>query len=271
MEFKINEYTVPESIEFNFEELKQAVQERVAFYSDLVYTESEIREAKADRARLRKVIEAIDSQRKQVKADLLAPYTALEAKLDEIKALVQEPIAMIDSQIKAYEESQKETKGENIKQEWAKRGDLFDLFVIWNAKWLNATYSMKKIEDEMDEAILKFEEGLTTLEKLDEYTFEAVEVFKNTLDLGAAMVMVNELKEKAKRKAEYEAKRQELQQEQQAEIDARRQERVSHETESWPEESKRSWIRFEAFLSVEEAMELNRYFKERGIEIRKGE
>ena len=139
MELKIQEYTVPESIDFNYEQLKQDVAERVAFYKDLVYTDDQIKEAKADRARLRKVIDAIDNQRKQVKADLLQPYTQLEQKLDEIKALIQEPINMIDNQVKAYEELQKQTKQDSIYQGWQNLGSPFSLETIWNPKWLNTT------------------------------------------------------------------------------------------------------------------------------------
>lgn len=260
MEFKIQEYRVPESIDFNYDELKTAIQEKVAFYKDLVYTDEQMREAKADRARLRKVIDAIDVQRKQVKADLLQPYTALEQKLDEIKGIIQEPINMIDNQVKAFEELQKQTKTESIKQGWTNKGNVFDINLIWNPKWLNSTYSMKKITEEMDAAIEMYRSSMQTLQSLPEYSFEAVEHYKKTLDLGAAMVHVNDLKEQAKRKAEYEAKV-----------------HICREIEppkpplptTAPEEMK--WITFTALLTYRQAQELEKFFKMRYIEFRKGE
>lgn len=275
MELRINDYQVPESIEFNFDELKNEVAERVAFYKDLVYTDAQMKEAKADRARLRKVIDAIDAQRKKVKSDLLQPYTALETKLNEIKALIQEPIDMIDNQVKAYEELQKQTKTDSIHQGWINKGGPVDLSLIWNPKWLNSTYSMKKIGEEMDAAIENYNNGMTTLEQLTEYQFEAIEVFKATLDLGAAMVRANELKEQTKRKAEYEAEKERLRMKEQAETT------VDWKTDSdplaepsqvtWPEETKRTWIKFEAYMSVEEALALRDFFLGNNIEFRKGE
>lgn len=279
MEFRIQEYKVPEQIDFNYEELRNEIQERVAFYKDLVYTDAQMREAKADRARLRKVIDAIDAQRKKVKSDLLQPYTALETKLNEIKALIQEPIDMIDNQVKAYEELQKETKTESIHQGWTNKGGPFGIDLIWNPKWLNTTYSMKKIGEEMDAAIETYNNGMTTLEQLTEYQFEAIEVFKATLDLGAAMVRANELKEQAKRKAEYEAERERLRMKEQTEphVDWKAacdplyeknlpgcEEEIKEERQE--ESEPRFWVKFECCVSEREARWLREFFETNGIE-----
>ena len=270
MNLKINDYQVPQEITFNFDELKNEVAERVNYYKDLVYTDDQIKEAKADRAKLRKVIEAIDSQRKQVKADLLQPYTALEQKLDEIKAIIQEPIDMIDNQVKAFEELQKQTKTESIKQTWENLAGPFDLMTIWNTKWLNTTYSMKKITDEMHEAIDKYNSGMETLDKLEEYSYEAIERFRQTLDLGQAMVLVNDLKEQAKRKAEYEARKAAVEDEPEHICKAH----LAHSIEppipqTAPEEMK--WITFTAHMTYRQVLELEKFFRMQGIEFRKGE
>lgn len=281
MELKIKEYQIPSEISGNFDELKAEVAERVAYYKDLVYTDEQMKEAKADRARLRKLIDAIDAQRKQVKADLLAPYNALESKLNEIKALVQEPINMIDNQVKAYEELQKETKTESIKQTFANKGCPFDPVLIWNQKWLNTTYSMKKIGEEIDAAMEKYNADMKTLEALPEYSFEAIEAYKNTMDLGQAMVYANELKEQAKRKAEYEAMKKEAERSGLPLLDPEKfsspLDDVPRETEqikfiqepTCPEQTDRMWIRFEAYMSVPEAVALKNFFEMNHIEFRK--
>lgn len=273
MELRINDYQVTPEITFNFDEIKAEISDRVSFYKDLVYTDDEIKQAKADRARLRKLIDAIDSQRKQVKADILAPYDELEKKLNEIKALIQEPINMIDNQVKAYEELQKQTKTDSIHQGWINKGGPVDISLIWNPKWLNSTYSMKKISEEMDAAIEKFENGMVTLEQLTEYQFEAIEVFKATLDLGAAMVRANELKEQAKRKAEYEAQKKAEAEYQNSPQTCEQPIKQPAEPPqvTWPEETEREWVTFTAFMSVPEALELKRFFDERNIEFKKGE
>lgn len=275
MELKVNEYQVTPEITFNYDELKAEISERVSYYKDLVYTDAEMKQAKADRAQLRKFVEAIDARRKEIKAEVMAPYTALEAKLDEIKAIVQEPINMIDEQIKSFEELQKKTKTESILQGWINKVGPVDISLIWNPKWLNTTYSMKKISEEMDAAIENYNNGMTMLEQLTEYQFEAIEVFKATLDLGAAMVRANELKEQAKRKAEYEAEQERLRMKEQAEphVDWKAESDPLEEPSqvTWPEETKRTWIKFEALMSVEEALALRDFFLANNIEFRKGE
>lgn len=69
MEFKITTdlSNVPEKIEFNFEELKSEISERLTYYKNLVVTEDKIKEAKSDKATLNKLIKAIDERRKEIK------------------------------------------------------------------------------------------------------------------------------------------------------------------------------------------------------------
>ena len=50
MELKMHEYQLPEKILFNYEELKRELTEKVSHYETLVYTDDQIKEAKADKA-----------------------------------------------------------------------------------------------------------------------------------------------------------------------------------------------------------------------------
>ena len=91
------------SIEWNHEEIKKEIAEKVEYYKNLVYTDNQIKEAKADRAALNKFVKALEDKRKEVKKQCLAPYEDFEANMKEIIAVVNEPIALIDSQIKDHE------------------------------------------------------------------------------------------------------------------------------------------------------------------------
>ena len=261
LELHIEEYQVLPEIKFNFDELKTAVAEKMSYYTDLVYTDEQIKEAKADRAQLRKFVDAIDAKRKEVKADCLKPYTALEEKLDEIKALVQEPINKIDAQVKEYEELQKKTKAESIQKTMENKGVPFDPFLIWNPKWLNATYSMKAINEEIDARIFTYEADMKILEALDEFQFEAIEHYRQTLDLGKTMVLVNQLKDQAKRKSEYEAQKQT---EKPIFVDP-----LADDENTVYHPPVREWISFKAYLSTEEAIALKEFFNSRKIDFKK--
>lgn len=260
MELHINEYQVTPEISFNFEELKTAVAERVSYYKDIVYTDEQIKEAKADRAQLRKFVDALDVRRKEIKTEILRPYTEFESKLDEIKALVNEPIKIIDAQVKAYEDLQKKTKEDSIRQTFENKGYPWMADIIWNPKWLNATYSMKMIAEEIDARIFTYEADMKILEELDEYRFEAIENYKKTLDLGKTMVLVNQLKEQAKRKAAFEAEKLRKAVEESA---------ATAKTVEFRKFTPREWISFKAYLSTEEAIALKEFFNSRNIEFKK--
>ena len=54
MELKVNEYQLPDVIAFNYEEIKNELAERVHIYETVVYDDTQIKQAKADRERQRR-------------------------------------------------------------------------------------------------------------------------------------------------------------------------------------------------------------------------
>ncbi|MEG1774195.1 MAG: DUF1351 domain-containing protein, partial [Oscillospiraceae bacterium] len=104
------EKVLPASIEFNFEQLKAELAVTLADYRSLVVTEDAISATKEKRAALNKLRNRISDERIRVKKQYLAPYDAFESRVKEIDAMISDPIRLIDSQIKAFEEAKKEAK-----------------------------------------------------------------------------------------------------------------------------------------------------------------
>lgn len=73
------------SIEWNHEEIKREVAERVRYYKNLAYTDDQIADAKKDRATLNKFVQELEATRKAVKKQCLAPYEDFEKKIKERK------------------------------------------------------------------------------------------------------------------------------------------------------------------------------------------
>ena len=94
----------------NFEELKNELTERTEKYKNLVYTDEQISLAKADRASLRKLVDALDSRRKEYKKHCLKPYEDFEKAVKTLTGIINEPIGLIDKQVKAFESLKKEEK-----------------------------------------------------------------------------------------------------------------------------------------------------------------
>lgn len=194
---------VPE-IKWNNEELKTAIAEKMEEYKGLVFTEETISEGKKDRANLNKLRGAIDDERKRVKKLCMEPCNRFEKEVKEVLALVDEQINAIDVQIKEVEQIKREEKRKAVQELFESIG--FQKFVtlemIWDEKWLNASVALSKVENQMKETMYRIGEEVGTISRLPEFSFEAMEVYKKTLDLTQAIKKGQELAYIQKRKEE---------------------------------------------------------------------
>ena len=276
MELRVKEYQLPEKISFNFEELKTELQERVTHYETLVYSDEQIQEAKKDRADLNKLKKALNDERIRREKEYMIPFNDFKAKVNEIISIIDKPIAVIDSQVKSYEEQKKQEKLENI-QEYYNSIEEDDLKwlgfpAIYNEKWLNASVSMKSIQEEINARLEQIKNDLATLSNLPEFGFEATEVYKTSLDMNKAISEAQRMSQIQKAKADAEAKKAEYEATQAAKLAEQVAEAEIEKAMNPPEaeifESEKQWISFAAFLTVEQAKELKQFFDDRQIEFK---
>lgn len=286
MELRVNEVAIPEKISFNYEELKAELTEKVAFYETLVYTDDQVKDAKADRATLNKLKKTLNDERIRREKEYMQPFNEFKAQVNEIIGIIDKPIAVIDKQVKEFEDQKKAQKKKAIEELFAGMG--FQNFVtlekIWDPKWLNASVSMKSIEEQMRSRMYQIGDDVLTLHNLPEFGFEATEVYKQTLDVNKAIIKAKEMAEIAKAKAEAEAKKKAAEEERKAE-EARKaeEERKAQEIKkelsqtvivpSEPAQSadstqERMVVRFEVLLTTEDAYALKEFFKSRSIEFK---
>ena len=232
MELEVKEYQLPAEISFNFEELKQEITAKVSYYEMLTYTEDQIAEAKKDKASLNKLKKALNDERIRLEREYMKPFDVFKAQVKELCNLIDKPVALIDEQIKNVEEEKKELKRLEIGSyftvqphpEWLK------MTMIFNEKWLNASYKMQDIKDEMTMAIAIIERNVATLEALPEFGFEALEEYKRTLDFNKAIEEGQRLADIQKRKAE-EAKKKAEEEAQKAQEEAEKPQTINKPTE----------------------------------------
>lgn len=292
MELRVNEVTLPEQITFNYEELKAELTEKVSMYTNLVYTDAQIKEAKADKANLNKLKKVLNDERIRREREYMIPFNDFKAKINEIISIIDKPIAVIDTQVKAYEDKQKQDKLTSIQEYYSsiEKPELnwLGLPAIYDEKWLNATVSMKSIHETINSRLEQIKNDLTTLANLPEFGFEATEVYKSTLDINKALNEGRRLAEIAKKKAEHEA-----------EMKAREEERawLAAEKEAWEQAEReaqkirdeeaqfateiiadgvptthiphaKQWVSFSALLSTEDAFALKNFLNSRNIEFK---
>jgi len=193
-------------IQWNQEEVKAWVAARVQDYKNIAYTEDQVKDMKKDRADLNKLRTAFESERKRLKKVCMEPYNLFEQQVKEVVALIDEPIQLIDSQLYELEERRKQQKKKDIEALFDTIG--FQTFVtldnIFDQKWLNASVSLGKIDEQMKSIMYKIGTDVATIGNLPEFSFEAMEVYKKTLDLNKAILEGQRLAEIQKRKQQYE-------------------------------------------------------------------
>ena len=214
MEIRINDLSLPEKIIFNYEELKEGISAKVAHYKNLVYTDDQIKEAKEDRANLNKLKKALNDERIRLEKEYMIPFNTFKAQLNEIIKIIDEPVTMIDSQVKEYQENKKEEKRKEIVAYFdsvkEKLPDEIGLEGIFNTKWLNESASMKSVKKDIDDIVCKIQADISTINDLGELSFYALEKYFESHNLNDAILFAKEQIELEKKKAEFKYKNEEM-------------------------------------------------------------
>lgn len=292
MELRVNDYKTPEQILFNYEELKVELTDKIKMYETLVYTDEQVKDAKADKANLNKLKKALNDERIRLEKEYMEPFNDFKSKINELISIIDKPVKIIDKQVKEFEEKKKQEKFENIKFMWSEctvpQGLEFNK--IYDVKWLNSSISMKSIQESMNNAIERYNQDIVTLSNLPEFGFEATEVYKTTLDINKAIYEAQRMSQIAKAKAEREAEleRQRIEREERAreeqatviqeveqpqEVTAKKIEYVKPEIIEIEQPAQeqvetKSWVNFSALLSMEDALALKEFFNGRNIEFK---
>lgn len=191
---------LPHELGFNFEELKAELTAQLERYQGLVITEDAIKDGKEDRAKLNKLKTALDTQRKTIKKKWNEPYDVFERKIKEVITLVDKPIAAIDSQLAAYEEQRKAEKREQIEDLYHQTvpsdiKGLIPLDRIFDQTWLNTGTSIKKVEEAISGLVTRVQNDALALQEIEpEHSVAVQREYNRTLDLGAAMRLLAELR-----------------------------------------------------------------------------
>ena len=212
-------------VRWNFKELKMEIAEVVQGYEVSVYTDDMIQQAKADRAKLRKFVDAIDTRRKEIKRKYLEPYEQFEKEAKELMAMVQKAIDNIDSQVKAAEERRREEKTEKIREFYEENIHDLEKYLpfekVFRPEYANASTSMKSVRQEILDKIQTVAEGLAVLNEVDsKFAGDMKAVFLKTYDIGLAMAERNRLEQEEKRREEYMAEQQRRKEEREARVKA---------------------------------------------------
>lgn len=235
---------------WNFEELKANLETALADYQNRVYTEDMLNDAKADRAKLNKLRDAIKAERISREKEYMQPFNEFKAQANELCELIDTASSGIKEQLDTFEEKRLAEKMESVRTLFADIISNYDLSfitleMILNDKWLNKSTSQKTIADEITAICEKAVKDMEVINRLPNYSFEATEIYKATLDLNKA------LEEGEKMAAIQQKKRQEALE--------KAQEQVASDGED------RFEVTFKCRLTILQAKALSAFCQENGI------
>lgn len=272
MELKINEVALPAPITFNYEELRAELLSKVSVYETMVYTEDQVKGAKADRAALNRLKKALNDERIRQEKDYMQPFNTFKAQVGELVKIIDKSVSVVDKQVKEFEEQQKAEKLKAIEEYWHsvladnKVPETVSFKQILDDKWLNASVSMKSIQGAIDGKLEQMAKDLAVIADLPSYSFEARECYMDTLDLAKAVSEAHRLQEQAKKRAAWEAEQQKRKEEAAAAPIKSTQVTANindpDDIENCPV---RQWIGFQALLSADEARALGAWLRGNGI------
>lgn len=273
MELKITDFKAPGEISFNYEELKQQIQTRAADYASLVYTDDQIANAKKDRADLNRLKKALNDERIRQEKEFLQPFNEFKSQVKELCGIIDTATASVDKQIKEFEDQKKAEKLNAIEEYWHsvlaadKIPAAVSFRMIFESKWLNASVSMKSIQEAIDGKVEQIRKDLDVVDSLPSYIFEARKRYLDTLDLARAVSEAHRLQEQENEKAAWEAEQQKRKEEAAAAAAVRPTQVMTNindpdDIENLPA---RQWVSFQAFLSADEAKALGTWLRNSGI------
>ena len=262
----------PGIISTNFAEIKDALAVQMQVYKELEVTEENKPERKKDIATLRKMQKAVNEKKVEVKNEFMKPYTAFEENVKSLIEIISEPIGILDSQVKEFEERQRLQKQEDIKAAFdviiASYPDLIDeigLATIYDNRWENATASMISVREDITARLDKIHNDVALIQSMvSEKAEEALSLFWGDLDITKAVTMINRYEAQ---KREIQARLEEQQRrEKEAELERERQRVRDEERRRIQEEEKiREEERLKAAVEEERIREEERLATEKRL------
>lgn len=232
----------------NFDEIKTALEGQLEEYKDKEFTEDKKKDAKEDLASLRKLKKSVDDRRKEVKKVYMKPYDDFDAKVKELIGLIDEPIKLIDYQVKSFEANRVKARKEEIKKVYEELvpdelQDYIPLERIYAPKWDNATTTMKSVKTEISSKVSSTNADIAAIKAMrSEKEETALNLYMENNNLAIAIKYLSEYenekaeilrkqeaKEVERREQELEAERQRIREEERRRVQQEEEIRVTAE------------------------------------------
>lgn len=204
-------------IEWNYAEIKKRLTEELEGYKKTVYTDENIKVAKADVASLRKLPKEIEARRKEIKAKCLEPYNAIEEQAKELVKMVNDTVDVINANVEDFEKRRKEAVRKEIEAFWETQAEGLPESLrkkahdkIYDPRWENVNTSKKTWKEGIQKGIQDICIDIQTIKDMkSEYEEDVLNVYALNLNLQQALQKLSQMNEQRERILEAERKKRE--------------------------------------------------------------
>ena len=151
IEFEVTKL-VPAEVVSNIDDLKSFMEIVKQKYKGWIVTEDDIDIAKSERTKLNKLEKKISDERKKIQKKANADIETLIENLKTYEKEVKGISNFIGEQLKGYDEKIREEKKIEVQKKINNiftRNPGLKIFLDWNDKWLDKSFTFKKIENEV--------------------------------------------------------------------------------------------------------------------------
>ena len=151
IEFEVTKL-VPAEVVSNIDDLKNFMEIVKQKYEGWIITEDDIDVAKSERTKLNKLEKKISDERKKIQKKANADIETLIENLKTYEKEVKGISNFIGDQLKEYDEKIREEKKVEVQKKINNiftRNPSLKIFLEWNDKWLDKSFTFKKIENEV--------------------------------------------------------------------------------------------------------------------------
>ena len=185
----------PGTVRFpEFEDYIAKAQSVAEVLNSTVLTEDNVAEVRQTLANARKIVTALETRRKEVKAAILEPYTVLEKQVKIITGIINNADDELRAKVKEMEEKEREEKKGILREIWDKRIPMYkfpeyisDPFERWiQPQHTNKTYPISNSEKDMTAWMEQRERDCESIMGMDAAGY-IMDAYTSSLDLACAI------------------------------------------------------------------------------------
>lgn len=156
----------------NLDAIEAEITEQMKAYENYVVSEDSVKNDKKILADLRKLLKDLNDARIATKKKWLEPFDEFEARCKAVQAKVEEPINLINSQIKLFDEEKKLARQAEVQELFNANVQGYEKFISFekavadNPKWLNLSTKDSDILFDLNGMILKVKNDIEAIKAL---------------------------------------------------------------------------------------------------------